>query len=96
MAETAAANSPAPFQQMVKLRAETIRQGLLPPTAINGVHPNESHGDRLAREILNITHTGLLQDFNNWRSIHRTQSPTTKDELDHILQQYFDEDTSNH
>ena len=96
MAETAAANSPAPFQQMVKLRAETIRQGLLPPTAISGVHPNESHGDRLAREILNITHTGLLQDFNNWRSIHRPQSPTTKAELDHILQQYFDEDTSNH
>ena len=65
MAETAAANSPAPFQQMVKLRAETIRQGLLPPTAISGVHPNESHGDRLAREILNITHygtpTGLQQ-----------------------------------
>ena len=74
----------------------SIRQGLLPPTAISGVHPNESHGDRLAREILNITDTGLLQDFNNWRSIHRPQSPTTKAELDHILQQYFDEDTSNH
>ena len=96
MAETAAANSPAPFQQMVKLRAETIRQGILPPTAISGVHPNESHGDRLAREILNITHTGLLQDFNNWRSVHRPQSPTNKTELDHMLQQYFDEDTSNH
>ena len=39
MAETAAANSPAPFQQMVKLRAETIRQGILPPTAISGGTP---------------------------------------------------------
>ena len=29
MAQTAAANSPAPFQQMVKLRTDTIRQGLL-------------------------------------------------------------------
>ena len=65
------------------------------PTAIDGSHPNESYGDRLAREILYITHTGL-QDFNNWRSIHRPQSPTTKEELDHILQRYFDEDTSNH
>ena len=96
MAQTAAANSPAPFQQMVKLRADTIRQGLLPPTAIDGSHPNESYGDRLAREILYITHTGLLQDFNNWKSIHRPQPPTTKEELDRTLQRYFDDDTSNH
>ena len=96
MAQTAAANSPAPFQQMVKLRADTIRQGLLPPTAIDGSHPNESYGDNLAREILYITHTGLLQDFNNWKSIHRPQPPTTKEELDHTLQRYFDDDTSNH
>ena len=31
------------------------------PTAIDGSHPNESYGDRLAREILYITHTGLQE-----------------------------------
>ena len=61
------------------------------PLPIDGSHPNESYGDRLAREILYITHTGLLQDFNNWKSIHRPQPPTTKEELDHTLQRYFDE-----
>lgn len=81
---------------MVKFKAEVIRQGLLPPTTLDGDHPNESHRHRLAREILQISHTGLLQDFNNWRSIDHPQAPRTKEDLDLLLQQYFDTDTDNH
>ena len=88
-------HSPAPFQQMVKFKAGVIRQGLLPPTTLDGDHPNESHRHRLAREILQISHTGLLQDFNNWRSINHPQAPRTKEDLDLLLQQYFDTDADN-
>ena len=48
-----------PFQQMIRLKSDTIRQGLLPPTNLSGEHPTDSHLLATTNRQCIPAHTGL-------------------------------------
>ena len=87
---------PAAFKNMVQYKKDAVRQGLLPATDQDGHHHEEDFSHRLAKDILDIHHTGLLQDFNNWRSIHAPSMPQSQEDLDQLLERYFNTSDSTH
>ena len=74
---------------MAQYKKHAIRQGLLPATDCEGRHSSEDISHQLAKDILDIHHTGLFQDFHNWRSINSPTMPQSQKDLDDLLQTYF-------
>lgn len=80
------------LQSRTQQKKNALRQGLLPPTDQAGGHPSEHYSHRL----WSVSHTRLLQDFNNWRSIHAPEMPQSQDDLNTMLDRYFTHAESSH
>ena len=89
MASASTPFSPDAFKNMAQYKKHAIRQGLLPATDCEGRHSSEDISHQLAKDILDIHHTGLFQDFHNWRSINSPTMPQSQKDLDDLLQTYF-------
>ena len=89
MASASTPFSPEAFKNMAQYKKHAIRQGLLPATDCEGRHSSEDISHQLAKDILDIHHTGLFQDFHNWRSINSPTMPQSQKDLDDLLQTYF-------
>ena len=89
MASASTPFSPDAFKNMAQYKKYAIRQGLLPATDCEGRHSSEDISHQLAKDILDIHHTGLFQDFHNWRSINSPMMPQSQKDLDDLLQTYF-------
>ncbi len=96
MASASTPFNPDAFKNMAQYKKHAIRQGLLPATDQDGHHSSEEFSHRLAKDILDIHHTGLFQDFNNWRSIYAPMMPQSQEELDDLLEKYFNTAESSH